>query len=75
MAGKWLRMVGYTAPVTADTFDRKSTQKVRFPIFEVETVLSPEKAEELAKLQTELTTATSAAKKKNIQEKIDALMK
>ena len=74
LSNKWLELVGYTEEVTVDKYGAEGeTVKTRYPIFKVEVI--PEKGEELARLQAELATANTAAKKRNIQEKIDALMK
>ena len=69
-------MIGYTDEVTADKFGAEGeTVKVRYPIFKVEAILSPEQTEKLKKLQSDLAAATSAAKKAPIQAQIDALLK
>ena len=76
LANKWLELVGYTDEVTTDKFGVEGeTVKVRYPIFRVESILSPEQTEKLKKLQSDLAAATSAAKKAPIQAQIDALLK
>ena len=76
LANKWLELVGYTDEISVDKYGAEGeTVKTRYPIFKVEAILSSEKVEELAKLQADLAAANTAAKKRNIQEKIDALMK
>ena len=69
LANKWLELVGYTDEITVDKFGSEGeTVKTRFPIFKIEPI------SELEKLQAELAAATTSAKKKSIQEKIDLLM-